>query len=301
MNAWGKNASFQLAAVHRLCEYLISAAELLEEEPAAVWNDISNNLPEYTLTGEKGHERIALWEGTDLEESHRHHSHLGLICPFDTVDIFDSSNMDMINNTIRHWTEKGTGLWSGWSVPWASMLQSRMHNGTMAEIYLEIFSKVYMNEGYGSLHDPGLPGFSDIRGPLPLSNGPGVKNIQIREIMQMDAAMGAVTAVQDMLLHSRRGVVYIFPGIPSRWENAKFSDMPCEGGFFISAELRDDELLPLKIKSGLGGILKLSNPWPEAKIKIASGDSEIILSGKVLNIEMRPETEYLIHPFSRHK
>lgn len=300
MDAWGKNASFQLAAIHRLCEDLISAAEQLGEDPAAIWNDINDNLPKYTLTGEKGHERIALWEGTDLEESHRHHSHLGLICPFDTIDIFDSSNMDIVNRTIRHWTEKGTGLWSGWSVPWASMLQSRMHNGTMAEIYLEIFTKVYMNEGYGSLHDPDMPGFSDIRGLLPLANGPGVKE-QAREIMQMDAGMGAVVAVQDMLLHSRRGVIYVFPGIPPRWENAKFEDMPCEGGFFISAELKDNELMPLKIKSKSGGVLKLSNPWPDEQVRLVGGDSEIILSGKVLNIDTDRETEYLLYPFLSDK
>lgn len=297
MDAWGKSASFQLAAIHRLCEDLIFAAELLGEKPAAVWRAISDNLPEYTLT--KDRTRIALWEGTDLEESHRHHSHLGLICPFDTIDIFDPSNVDIINNTIRHWTEKGPGLWSGWSVPWASMLHSRMHNGTMAEIYLEIFTRVYMNEGYGSLHDPDAPGFSDIRGPLPLAGGPGVKKTQTRELMQMDAAMGAVVAVQDMLLHRRRGVVYIFPGISARWENAKFKNMPCEGGFFISAELRDNELLPLKIKSESGGVLRLSNPWTDEKIKITGGDGEIILSGEVLDISMCRETEYLIYPLNK--
>jgi len=286
MNAWGKNASFQLAAIHRLCEDLISATKTIDETASPIWSDINDKLPKYTLIGEKGKERIALWEDTDLEESHRHHSHLGAICPFDTIDIFAPENIPLINNTIRHWTQMGTGLWTGWCVPWASMLQSRMHNGDMAEHYIEVLTRVYMNEGYGTLHDPDVPGFSDIRGPLPLANGPGVKKEKFREIMQMDAGMGAIVAVQDMLLHSRRGVVYIFPGLPSRWRNAQFTDMPCEGGFFISAELKDNELLPINIKSKLGGILKISNPWPGKSVKVTSANHEVILCGRFLDINL---------------
>ena len=32
---------------------------------------------------------IALWEGCDLDESHRHHSHLAGLYPFDSFDASD--------------------------------------------------------------------------------------------------------------------------------------------------------------------------------------------------------------------
>ena len=289
MDAWGKNASFQLAAVHNLCENLISAANELDDTPASIWQEISEKLPPYTLVGAKGKERIALWEGTDLDESHRHYSHLAAICPFDTLDIFAPENIELINRTIQHWIYQGPGLWSGWSLPWASMLYSRMHNGDMAEQYLEILCRIYMNKGYGTLHDCLLPGFSNIGAPLPLVNGPG-ESPSKREIMQLDAGMGAVTAVQDMLLHSRRGIIYIFPGMPSRWENAKFNDMPCEGGFQISAKITDSTLMPVTIKSTRGGKIRIGNPWRGEKVKIEYSDNEIITGNDILEINMKPDS-----------
>ena len=289
MNAWGKNASFQLSAVHRLCEYLISAADELGDTPAPIWQEISEKLPPYTLIGEKGKERIALWEGTDLEESHRHHSHLGAICPFDTIDIFAPENVELINRTIQHWIYQGPGLWSGWSLPWASMLYSRMHNGDMAEQCLEILTRIYMNKGYGTLHDCLLPGFSNIGAPVPLINGP-VESPRKREIMQLDAGMGAVTAVQDMLMHSRRGIVYIFPGIPSRWENASFSDIPCEGGFLVSAQMIDSILMPVTVKSNRGGKIRIGNPWRGKKVIIEYSGNEIITDDDILEIDMSPNS-----------
>jgi hypothetical protein len=146
-----------------------------------------------------------------------------------------------------------------------------------------------MNKGYGTLHDCLLPGFSNIGAPVPLINGP-VKSPRKREIMQLDAGMGAVTAVQDMLMHSRRGIIYIFPGIPSRWENASFNNMPCEGGFQISAQVTDGILMPVTVKSNRGGKIRVGNPWRGKKVKIEYSGNEIITDDDILEIDMAPNS-----------
>ncbi|HOG51402.1 MAG TPA: hypothetical protein PKY10_12505, partial [Lentisphaeria bacterium] len=47
--------------------------------------------------------------------------------------------------------------------------------------------------------------------------------------------MGALTAVQDMLVHSRQGVIHVLAGASPRWKHVLFQDMPAPGGFRISA------------------------------------------------------------------
>ena len=111
MNAWRVNASFQLAAIHRLCLNLNAAAEVLKENANPSWNDVARRLPSATLTPDG--ERIALWEGVDLEESHRHRSHLAGVAPFDTLDPFGDDWREVIERTLRHWIGAGMGLWSG--------------------------------------------------------------------------------------------------------------------------------------------------------------------------------------------
>ena len=103
MNAWGANASFQLACIHRLAEDLLSASRVLGERPRPFWKRIARELPKASLIAGRDGERIALWDGTDLEESHRHHSHLAGITPFDIFDFDDPFWWEVIRRSIRHY------------------------------------------------------------------------------------------------------------------------------------------------------------------------------------------------------
>ncbi|TVR59001.1 MAG: hypothetical protein EA426_07770 [Spirochaetaceae bacterium] len=251
MNAWGANASFQLAALHRLAENLLSAAELLGEKPEHEWRDTIDRLPKACVQsiGPDGarRERIMLWEGVDLEESHRHHSHLGGIAPFDTIDTADPAWRPIVENSLRHWIGQGMGLWSGWCMSWASQLHSRVDNGDGAELLLEIWQRVFTNEGRGSMHDVVMNGFT-LMGASPILRdstntvstsraraATGTPILAQAERMQMDGRMGGVAAVQEMLLHSRRGVLHVFAGLPTHAESASFERMRAPGGFLVSA------------------------------------------------------------------
>jgi len=281
MNAWGKNASFQLAAMHKLLEDLQSASIILHETEDPAWKKIQTALPKFTTIDDS---RIALWEGTDLEESHRHHSHLGSIAPFDVIDPFDTQYDKIIGNSSNHWVAKGMGLWSGWCMTWASILHSRLQNGTMAEAVLELWKKFFTNKGHGSLHDATSIGLSIMGAPgfnKPADSGPCR--------MQMDGAMGAIKAIQEMLIHSRRGVYHIFSGVPARWGNCKFADMSCKGTVKVSAEIKDNEVTFVAITSKDASTFKLSNPWGEATVKIDINGSISTIDGNILEIEIKPE------------
>ena len=119
------------------------------------------------------------------------------------------------------------GLWSGWCIPWAAMIQNRLGNAEAAELLLDIWKREYNNGGGGSLHDAYFQGMSL------MANHP--------QVMQMDGAMGALTAVQDMLLHSRQGVLHLFAGSPLRHRKVSFTSMPAPGGFRVSASRTSTE------------------------------------------------------------
>lgn len=271
MTAWGKNASFQLAAVHRLAENLLSAAKILNITPDPFWSEVQKKLPLasiYTASKNQpmesfrvpGQKEIALWEGQSLEESHRHHSHLAGICPFDTLDPDDPAWSEIINNTRRTWLGKGMGLWAGWSMAWAAMLNTRLHNGESAELILEIFKRFYTNEGGNSLHDTTFRGYSIMADCLR------------KEIMQMDAAMGSVTAIQEMFVHSRRNVLYVGT-IPKRWKNAFVKNMPAPGGFRISGKFNRGKCSILEITATRDNTLCLALPAPEYEWQIPQNGS----------------------------
>ncbi|MEA2012980.1 MAG: hypothetical protein U9O87_07890 [Verrucomicrobiota bacterium] len=262
MNAWGKNASFQLAAIHRLIEDIEQAHLMLDREVPESLLHIAKYLPKATLVKEGSilstykSSRIALWQDTDLEESHRHHSHLAAICPFDIINWEDQQWSEIISNTIDHWIGKGMGMWSGWCMPWASMIHTRLGNGDGAKLMLDIWKRVFTNEGYGTLHDCNMIGLT-LMGSRQINN----KDVAYRnEVMQLDAGFGAVTAIQDMMLHSRRGVLYVFQGIPHNWKNCSFTSMPCGGGFSVSATKKNGVITEITIYASRNGKCKIANP-----------------------------------------
>ncbi len=299
MNAWGRDASFQLAAVHRLLNDLNEASSVLGVSLPKSWKAISEGLPEATLIGKPGEERLALWEGTDLEESHRHHSHMASICPFESIDPYSEKWRKTVSNTIRHWTKMGMGMWSGWCMPWASMIHSRLGNGGMAELILEIWERVFTNKGYGTLHDCDIFGFSLMGGgsfERPSDSRASIEKLNRREVMQMDAAMGALTAIQDMLMHSRKGVVHLMPGVPHSWKECSFKSMPAEGGFLLSAEISNYAFRKAEVESQLGGTLLLANPWGEAAVRIKTGGKTVEASGEVLSLKLAKGSSACIEP-----
>ena len=284
MNAWGRNASFQLACVHRLCEDLLDASEALGRTPAPQWGEIRAKLPRASLIGPQGHEQIALWDGTPLEESHRHHSHLSGITPFDVLDFDDAPTRALIERSIAHWIKMGPGLWSGWCVPWASMLHTRMGNADAAELWLEIWERLFTNEGHGTLHDVHFSGFS-LMGKGASCSGP-----MRGEIMQIEAGMSAVTAIQEMLLHVRRGVTRLFAGAPSRWRDVSFRHMRTDGAFLVSAHRAGGTIGPVTIRSLAGGVFRMENPW-SAEAIVCRGRRTQRLAGAILDVRMaRGET-----------
>lgn len=256
MNAWGRNASFQLACFHRLRENLIEAAGILGKDIPEHWEAYGREVPGASLYGRDTKKEIALWEGTPLEESHRHPSHLMGLYPFDTIDPADPEWAPVVRRSINTWVEKGMGLWSGWCIPLAAILHTRLGNGEMAELLLEIWGKVFVNEGEGTLHDYTFPGFTMIGAP---PSGDGLE--QLPERMQMDAGMGVTAALLEMFVHRIRDRFKLFGGIPRHWQDCSFAGIALEGGFLISGEKADGRLCQLSLQAeGDGGELLLEQP-----------------------------------------
>ena len=240
-----------------------------------------------------GEEQIALWEGTPLEESHRHHSHLAGITPFDVLDPADEAWHGIYERSLRTWIRQGMGMWSGWCVPWAAMLHSRFDNGEMAELLLEIWDRVYTNEGHGTLHDCVVPGFTLIGTPAMVPDW----RILPQEKMQMDAGMGATAAILDMLLHTRRGVNHIFAGVPARWTNIAFEGIRTEGAFLVSATRENGVVREVRVHSETGGLFRLANPWKDAEhpvleFEMDAGQEIVIEHGHLIRYDREAYNAY---------
>ncbi len=292
IDAWGVNASFQLACAHWLAEALQQAAEAIGETPDPAWAEIRQGLPQASIYDQGGKRQIGLWDGLILEESHRHHAHMGAFCPFDTIDPQSAEWIDVAKATYAHWIAEGMGLWSGWCMPWAAMLQTRAGNPDATEWTLETWQRLFTNIGHGTLHNIEFAGLSLMGGP-PM--GPVGKD---REVMQIEAGMAACAAVMDMMLHSRRGVHYLFAGAPAHWREVSFKGIRAAGAFLVSAHRLAGEVASVTLHSECGGTFRLANPWPGEALLRSSNLPDRRLGGRVLDIATGPGQTLELNPGS---
>ena len=226
----GRNPSFQLAACHRLARDLVAAAKLLGEAPDPRWLDVGQRLPLFSrvtkasgdtaVWGSAVSDGLAIFEGVNLHESHRHHSHMAGIYPFDTIPRGKGENRAMLAATYSNWTLRGTGLWTGWCVPWAAILQVDAGHTTAAVSLLHAWNDYFCDEGHGSHHNAVHDGFTRF------ANG--------RSVMQMDGQCAATTAILELMAHEIDGKTEFFRGCPAAWKEVSFENLALSDGTRVS-------------------------------------------------------------------
>lgn len=260
IDAWGRNASFQLAAAHALTQILPQAAAALVEPIDPRWMEVESRLPYYTLEGgDSEHAGIALWDGQNLEESHRHHSHLASIYPFCTIDPSDQQYRRIVANSLRRWVRVGAGGWTGWCVAWASILCQRCGLPDASISWLHWLRLCFTNRSGATLHNADFEGVA-IRGNDALNRENWSEAGEPNQVMQMDAAMGCISAITEILVSCRQdGVIYVLPAPPRGWREFQFDGIRAEGGFLIGATIRQELVREVRVHSLFGGCIRLNH------------------------------------------
>jgi hypothetical protein len=79
----------------------------------------------------------------------------------------------------------------------------------------------------------------------------------VHEYMQLDANLGIVIAIHEMLVQCTQRGIEILPGIPVRWAGLRFDGIHAEGGFVIGATVADGRCAEVRVHSPRGGVLRI--------------------------------------------
>jgi hypothetical protein len=117
-------------------------------------------------------------------------------------------------------------------------------------------------------------------------------------IFQMDQGPGMCRILADMMLLGLDEVIHLFPGIP-QGVPARFHSLRAPGAFLVSAEKRSDDVDYALVRSLAGGMLRLTNPWPDktvAAVSLTDGQTSELARGALLEVETRAIADYLLRP-----
>jgi alpha-L-fucosidase 2 len=252
-------ATMDIQILKDLFSYYLKASNILQKD--AMYSQkvklaLDKLVP--TLVGKEGNLQEWTEDFGQLEDKHRHFSHLYGLYP---GNVLSAKNTPQFIDPIKAvLTQRGDGG-TGFSRAWKMALYARLYDGNKAN---DIFKGYIKEQCYASL-------FAKCGKPL-----------------QVDGSLGLTAAVTEMLMQSHEGVIHLLPALPDEWKNGELKGVKARGGFELSFKWANNKLIQVDILSLKGGVCNIQY----------SGIASLLLNKKQIALKKQNQEVFSINTIS---
>lgn len=204
------NATMDFAILKELLAHLVKGSREAGTygDEVGKWEQMIKRIPPYQINKD-GAIREWMNETFDDRYDHRHLSHIYPIFPGQEFTREEEPELFAAFDTAVQ--KRLIGAQSGWSLVHMAAIYARLGDGNKALECLDILSRACLLNNFFTLHN-------DWRNM-------GVCMNMAEAPIQMDANMGWVNAVQEMLLYVSPKLVKLLPALPDKWEHGSVTDL----------------------------------------------------------------------------
>lgn len=222
------NATMDIAILKELLRHTMEAARLtgMYDADIARWQDMLDRLPPYELNEEGA---VKEWQHPAFRDrqDHRHLSHLYPVFP--GKEMTRERDLGLFRGFEQAVRQRRLGAQSGWSLAHMASVYARLGDGAAALESLSVLARSCLLPNLFTLHN-------DWRGMGVCMDVPSAP-------VQLDANMGWVNAVQEMLLLVSPGRIRLLPALPPGWRKGSFTRWRVPGGELSLSWSADEEEL----------------------------------------------------------
>ncbi|MCK9793001.1 glycoside hydrolase family 95 protein [Isoptericola sp. 4D.3] len=239
----------------------------LDRETAAAAVSAREKLPPNQI-GHLGQiqEWLIDWEEAATETS-RHVSHLWGVFPSDQIT--PRRTPELAAAADRSLELRGPAVTAGWSLAWKMNIRARLLQRDGVYKHLT------------QLLSPGrtAPNLFDLHPPF-----------------QIDGNFGGTSAINEMLLQSHSGEVWLLPCLPDAWPEGRVRGLRTRGGFEITMSWADHRLQQARVRSLLGRTVRLRTAGP---VRVTGPGGPVTVDrpeDDLAVFETRRGATYVVHP-----
>ncbi len=221
------NATMDFALVKELLTNLVSICQKhqIDSEKCDTWLKMLSAIPEYEINEDGA---IKEYMHPDFKDNyhHRHQSHIYPLFP--GFEINEENNKELYE-AMRVAVEKrlciGLKSQTGWSLSHMSNIYARLCDGERAKECLDLLLRFCTGQNLYTHHN-------DWR-----NMGVTLKFLHAgHPPFQIDANMGFVSAIYEMLAYSDLDKIKLLPALPQEFKEGRIENIHCRGGYVLSVD-----------------------------------------------------------------
>ena len=277
------NSTMDFALLKELLTNLVSASKCLgiDEDKRAEWEKMLLAIPEYEINGDGA---IKEWMHPDFKDNyhHRHQSHIYPLFPgFEVNEENNPELFEAMRVAVNKRLVIGLKSQTGWSLAHMANIFARLNDGKGAKECLDLLIRFCTGKNLYTYHN-------DWR-----NMGVTLKYMHAGHApYQVDANMGFVSAVYEMLLYSDSDKIKLLPALPCELKEGSIEHIQARGGFDVSIYWSENDVR-VKIKSLLGKAVNVGIKGYSLVNRTDLESSKYGESYKLLNLNKGEEIELI--------
>lgn len=231
------NSTIDLAILKEFFTNMLAVSRIVGEklfprERIEKWNRILRSIPKFKVNGEGA---VKEWQ-EDIFEDRYDHRHLSHIYPvFPGHEVYPEKDPDKIRAYEKAVSLRKIDAQTGWSMAHMAAICARFRDGEKAMECLDNMARSSLLNNFFTLHN-------DWRGMnISLNMDPAP--------VQLDAIMGYVNAVQEMILYAAPGYIALLPALEERLSTGEVRNFRYSDGLLYMKWNQGKKQFACRIKS----------------------------------------------------